>query len=43
MDLGSVAAGLVAYGVSVAASVLLVFGTYRLNTFLTRLPATARP
>ena len=36
MDLGSVAAGLVAYGVSVAASVLLVFGTYRLNTFLTR-------
>jgi uncharacterized membrane protein YjfL (UPF0719 family) len=36
MDLGSVAAGLVAYGLSVAASVLLVFGTYRLNTFLTR-------
>ena len=36
MDLGSVAAGLVAYGLSLAASVLLVFGIYRLNTFLTR-------
>jgi len=36
MDFGSVAAGLVAYGLSVVASVLLVFGTYRLNTFLTR-------
>jgi uncharacterized membrane protein YjfL (UPF0719 family) len=36
MDLGSVAAGLVAYAVSVAASVLLVFGTFRLNTFLSR-------
>jgi uncharacterized membrane protein YjfL (UPF0719 family) len=36
MDLGSVAAGLLAYGLSVAASVLLVFGTYRLNAFLTR-------
>ena len=36
MDLGSVAAGLVAYGLSLAASVLLVFGIFRLNTFLTR-------
>jgi uncharacterized membrane protein YjfL (UPF0719 family) len=36
MDIGSVAAGLLAYALSVAASVLLVFGTWRLNTFLTR-------
>ena len=36
MDFGSVAAGVVAYGLSVVASVLLVFGTYRLNTVLTR-------
>ena len=34
MDFGSVAAGVVAYGLSVVASVLLVFGTYRLNTVL---------
>jgi uncharacterized membrane protein YjfL (UPF0719 family) len=36
MELGNVAAGLLAYLLSVVASVLLVFGTYRLNTVLTR-------
>ena len=35
MDLSSFAAGLVAYAVSVLAAVVLVFVTYRLNTFLT--------
>jgi uncharacterized membrane protein YjfL (UPF0719 family) len=36
MDFGSVGAGLLAYVLSVVASVVLVFGTYRLNTVLTR-------
>lgn len=35
MDLSSLVAGLVAYAVSVLASVVLVFLTYRVNTFLT--------
>jgi uncharacterized membrane protein YjfL (UPF0719 family) len=35
MDWSSLAAGLVAYAVSVLASVLLVFATYRVNTLLT--------
>ncbi len=35
MDLWSVVAGLIAYGVSLVAAVLLVFGTYRLNMLLT--------
>jgi uncharacterized membrane protein YjfL (UPF0719 family) len=35
MDTSSLVAGLVAYAVSVVASVLLVFVTYRLNTLLT--------
>jgi len=35
MDLWSVVAGLVAYGVSLLAAVLLVFVTYRLNMLLT--------
>jgi len=34
-DLSAIAAGLVAYGLSVVASVVLVFLTYRLNTLLT--------
>ena len=36
MDLWAVVAGLVAFGVSVLAAVLLVFVTYRFNTVLTR-------
>ena len=36
MDVSSLLAGLLAYVLSVVASVLLVFGTYRLNTILTR-------
>jgi uncharacterized membrane protein YjfL (UPF0719 family) len=36
MDIGSVAAGFLAWALSVAASMLLVFGTFRLKTFLTR-------
>jgi uncharacterized membrane protein YjfL (UPF0719 family) len=36
MDFSSLLAGLLAYFLSVLASVLLVFGTYRLNTILTR-------
>ena len=35
MELSSLVAGLVAYAVSVVASVLLVFVTYRVNTLLT--------
>lgn len=35
MDWKSVLAGITAYGISVVASVLLVFVTYRLNTILT--------
>ena len=35
MDVSSLAAGVVAYAVSVLAAVLLVFVTYRLNTLLT--------
>lgn len=34
MDLGSVAAGFIAYGLAVLTGALLVFGTYRFNTIL---------
>jgi hypothetical protein len=36
MDLSTLLAGLVAYGIAVLASALLVFATYRVNTILTR-------
>jgi uncharacterized membrane protein YjfL (UPF0719 family) len=35
MDIGSIVAGFVAYGVSLLAAILLVFLTYRINTILT--------
>jgi hypothetical protein len=35
MEISSLVAGLVAYAVSVVASVLLVFVTYRMNTLVT--------
>lgn len=35
MDIYTILAGIVAYGVSVLASVALVFGTYRLNSIIT--------
>lgn len=35
MDLSTVVAGLIAYGVSLLASIMLIFLTYRLNTLLT--------
>src|SRR4029079_17584312 len=36
IDLRAVAAGIIAYGVSVVVATLLVFGTYKLATLMTR-------